>query len=209
MKIKYILLVIMSIHIMALSLDAQTVEKEFITELKKKNTDVKSIQCSFSQLSSISVLNDKVKKNGKFFFKYPDNFLLLFNDGDYIIMTNGWFEIKTSGQVNTTPIRKNPMLSSLSSLLTACISGDIGLLSQEFDMKISKPNLSEWEVVMLPKNKRLSSKLRQITLCFEKETMSLNRLVFMEKTGNYTEYIFSGKKFNVDIDKNLFSISKK
>lgn len=208
MRLKNIFLAVAGVAATLFPLHAQTIDEKFAAELKAKSADVRSIRCEFTQERSISVLNDKVCKDGDFYFRNTGDMLLAFDDGDHIVMADGWFEVRTSGRVTATSIKSNPMLGNLSAILGACISGDMESLSEEFALEISDASASEWEVVMQPKKKRVSSKLQRIVLRFDKSTMSLNKLVFMERGEDYTEYRFSGKRFNVDIDDKLFTISK-
>ena len=208
MRLKNIFLAVAGVTVTVFSWHAQTVDEKFAAELKAKSADVRSIQCEFTQERAIAVLNDKILKEGDFYFRNTGDMLLAFDDGDHIVMADGWFESKTSGRVTATSIKSNPMLGNLSAILGACISGDMESLSEEFSLEISDASASEWEVVMLPKKKRASSKLQQIVLRFDKSTMSLNKLIFMERGSDYTEYRFSGKRFNIDIDDKLFTISK-
>ena len=68
--------------------------------------------------------------------------------------------------------------------------------------------LDEWVVIMTPQRGKAASKISQIVLHFDRETMSLNILKMVEKNGDYTMYSFSDKKFNVAIDGELFKINE-
>ena len=69
-------------------------------ELKSKNENVSSIKCVFTQTREVSVLANTVNKDGIYYFQRPGNMLLSFNDGDYIKMTDKWFEMNTAGKKN-------------------------------------------------------------------------------------------------------------
>lgn len=190
-----------------LSLDAQSINKEFADELKQKSQEINSIICLFSQNKSASFFSKNIVKTGKFYFKMPQDILLSYDDGDYIIMSGEWFKMNSSGKVNKTKISSNPMLKNLNMILSACISGNINKLTNEFDVSITSES-KVWNVVMKPKDKRLAKRISSILLNFEKDNMSLSLMKMIEKSGDYTEYKFFDKKLNVAVDASIFNIAK-
>lgn len=177
----------------------------FTQELQLKNTKVSTIQCDFTQTRSASVLANDVVKRGRFYFVKPGNTLLAFNGGDYIKITEEWFEMKTGGNVSKMKVAMNPMLKNLNSLLSACMVGDFEQMSRGFEIRLES-STKEWVVVMVPIRGKSVSKVSQIELRFDRSNMSLNSLKMEEKTGDYTLYVFSNKSFNKEIDSKMFNI---
>lgn len=182
-------------------------QEQFERELKLKNESVSSIKCHFIQTRDISVLQNVVRKEGTFYFQRPGNMLLSFNDGDYIKMTEEWFEMKTGENTTTTKISSNPMLRNLSTILSACVVGDFAQMIRGFSIQVQS-QAKQWVVIMTPQRGKAASKISQIVLHFDRETMSLNTLKMVEKSGDYTMYGFSNKQFNVAIDSKLFKIEE-
>ena len=182
-------------------------EEQFERELKLKNESVSSIKCHFIQTRDMSVLQNVVRKEGTFYFQRPGNMLLSFNDGDYIKMTEEWFEMKTGENTTTTKISSNPMLRNLSTILSACVVGDFAQMIRGFSIQVQS-QAKQWVVIMTPQRGKAASKISQIVLHFDRETMSLNTLKMVEKSGDYTMYGFSNKQFNVAIDGKLFKIEE-
>lgn len=182
-------------------------EEQFERELKLKNESVTSIKCHFLQTREMSVLQNVVRKEGTFYFQRPGNMLLSFNDGDYIKMTEEWFEMKTGENTTTTKISSNPMLRNLSTILSACVVGDFSQMIRGFSIQVQS-QAKQWVVIMTPQRGKAASKISQIVLHFDRETMSLNTLKMVEKSGDYTMYGFSNKQFNVAIDGKLFKIEE-
>ena len=182
-------------------------EEQFERELKLKNESVTSIKCYFLQTREMSVLQNVVRKEGTFYFQRPGNMLLSFNDGDYIKMTDEWFEMKTGENTTTTKISSNPMLRNLSTILSACVVGDFAQMIRGFSIQVQS-QAKQWVVIMTPQRGKAASKISQIVLHFDRETMSLNTLKMVEKSGDYTMYGFSNKQFNVAIDSKLFKIEE-
>lgn len=182
-------------------------QEQFERELKLKNESVTSIKCHFLQTREMSVLQNVVRKEGTFYFQRPGNMLLSFNDGDYIKMTEEWFEMKTGENTTTTKISSNPMLRNLSTILSACVVGDFAQMIRGFSIQVQS-QAKQWVVIMTPQRGKAASKISQIVLHFDRETMSLNTLKMVEKSGDYTMYGFSNKQFNVAIDGKLFKIEE-
>ena len=182
-------------------------QEQFERELKLKNESVSSIKCHFIQTRDMSVLQNVVRKEGTFYFQRPGNMLLSFNDGDYIKMTEEWFEMKTGENATTTKISSNPMLRNLSTILSACVVGDFAQMIRGFSIQVQS-QAKQWVVIMTPQRGKAASKISQIVLHFDRETMSLNTLKMVEKSGDYTMYGFTNKQFNVAIDGKLFKIEE-
>ena len=122
-------------------------------------------------------------------------------------MTEEWFEMKTGESTTTTKVSSNPMLRNLSTILSACVVGNFDQMIRGFSIEV-ETKLDEWVVIMIPQRGKAASKISQIVLHFDRETMSLNILKMVEKNGDYTMYSFSDKKFNVAIDGELFKINE-
>lgn len=183
------------------------IEQRFQNELKLKNEQVVSIKCRFIQVQKISVLNNVINKKGNFYFLKPSNMLLSFSDGDFIKMNDKWFEMKTGANVTTTKITSNPMLKNLSSILSACVAGDFDKMSSGFFAEFEEEQ-NKWIVTLSPKKGKMASKISRIVIHFDKTDMSIDLLKMEEKTGDYTEYSFTDKQFNIGVDSELFKISK-
>jgi outer membrane lipoprotein-sorting protein len=182
-------------------------EQRFQNELKLKNEQVTSIKCDFVQTRMVSVLANAVEKDGEFYFQKPNNMLLAFNDGDFIKITEEWFEMKTAGNVTATKVSSNPMLKNLNSILSACVVGDFEKMTKGFSIGFEESS-QEWIVTLKPQGGKSAAKISIIEIRFDKNDMSLNLLKMEEKSGDYTAYSFTNKQFNIDIDSQLFNISK-
>lgn len=169
-----------------------SVQQLFQQELQEKNKDVVSINCRFKQTRQVSYLANPAVKEGNFSFTKPNDILLAFDDGDYIKMTSDYFEMKTGANVAKTKVTANPMLKNLSSILSTCVLGDFESMNKDFTVFIDQSN-TEWVVTLTPKQSKIASKITNIVISFDKSDMSLNLLMMVEKTGDYTAYNFTDK----------------
>lgn len=205
MRIKSLLIMIALLCGFSVQAQESALLQTFTQELHLKSTKVSTIQCDFTQTRSASVLANDVVKRGRFYFVKPGNTLLAFNGGDYIKITEEWFEMKTGGNISKMKVAMNPMLKNLNSLLSACMVGDFEQMSRGFEIRLES-STKEWVVVMVPIRGKSVSKVSQIELRFDRSNMSLNSLKMEEKTGDYTLYVFSNKSFNKEIDSKMFNI---
>ena len=207
MRIKFILTFLILLASIASFAQDNNAMQEFKTDLKALNKDVSSITCKFVQTREISVLADKVDKTGVFYFQQPGNILLTYDDGDYTKITEEFLEIKSMGKISTTKVSSNPMLKNISTVMSACINADFSNIAKVFTID-ARERENEWIVTLAPQRGKAASKIANIVLEFEKEGMSLDKLILKEKSGDSTTYTFSHKQFNIHIDNVLFDTTK-
>ena len=207
MRIKFILTFLILLASIASFAQDNNAMQEFKTDLKALNKDVSSITCKFVQTREISVLADKVDKSGVFYFLYPGNILLTYDDGDYTKITEELLEIKSRGKISTTKVSSNPILKNISTVMSACINADFSNIAKVFTID-ARERENEWIVTLAPQRGKATSKIANIVLEFEKEGMSLDKLILKEKSGDSTTYTFSHKQFNIHIDNVLFDTTK-
>lgn len=207
MKIKTIIVALMMFVCSGVWAQKINVEQEFQSELKKKNEQVTSIKCDFTQTREVSFLANPVTKDGEFYFIKPNDMLLSFDDGDYIKMTGEWFEMKTAGHVTATKVASNPMLKNLNSILSACVIGDFDKMSRGFTVSYEQ-SATQWTIMLTPQRGKAAAKISRIVIVFDKSDMSLDLLKMEEKSGDYTAYGFSNKQFNIAIDTQMFNVTK-
>ncbi len=207
MRIKFILTFLILLASIASFAQDNNAMQAFETDLRAKNKDVSSIKCQFVQTREISVLADKVDKTGIFYFQQPGNILLTYDDGDYTKITEEFLEIKSMGKISTTKVSSNPMLKNISTVMLACINADFSNIAKVFTID-AREREDEWIVTLAPQRGKAASKIANIVLEFEKEGMSLDKLILKEKSGDSTTYTFSHKQFNIHIDNVLFDTTK-
>lgn len=198
---KYRLLCILMCFGIFLSANAQENsinDNKFINELENKTSTIQTITCKFTQTQSLSVLSNKVVKSGMFYYKRPEQILLMFDNGDYIKMTSENFQMKNGNKVNEMKVDSNPMLRELKKILSACMTGDVINTTKDFQHEL-KQGEANYTVVLKPKKKRAASKIKEIMLVFDKKDMCLSKMKMTQPNGDYTLYEFFEKKLNSQI----------
>lgn len=170
----------------------------FERELTSAGGSVETIDCRFEQTRSMSVLASDVRRCGRFVCCRSEGIALLFDDGDYIKMTADRFAMRSGGRVTRTRTSSNPMLRSMTSMLSACMSGDVSGLMKGFSSAV-ECDARSYTLTLEPQNGRASSRISCITLVFDRADMSLSSLSMSEPSGDATSYRFYDKKFNTPV----------
>lgn len=202
MKFKHLLLLLFAG--LATPLAAQTSGSSewsrFADELERRNRDIRTIECRFTQTRRAAVLKQESRKSGTFSYKRPERLRLLFADGDCITMNGDRFRIVNSGKATLVKTQSNPMLRELRRTLAACMTGDLDALTAGF-----APELTDrgecYELRLVPRRKQ---RLAEMLLVISKRDMSLDALRMTDTSGDYLHYDFTDKRFNGPVDDETF-----
>ena len=182
---------------------AQDVKAEFEKALAEKSVDIKTITCDFTQIRSMAVLAQEVSKEGRFTYMRPENILLAFDDGDYIMLTETDFTMKNAGNVMDVKVNSNPMLKELKKILSACMTGDVKSMASGFNMEVA--DMQDFYVVtLLPVKGRGAAKMKSVRMNFDRKDMSLTMLMLEEPSGDSIRYDFTDKEFNKEVPAGTF-----
>ncbi|MBS1589411.1 MAG: outer-membrane lipoprotein carrier protein LolA, partial [Bacteroidetes bacterium] len=101
--------------------------QEFQTSLSKSNSQINTISSDFAQTKNMTLLSEKVKSKGKFFFKKEDKvrieytapykYLLVMNGGNVLVRD----EEKTS-KINT---KSSKTMQSVNRIMIDCMRGTV------------------------------------------------------------------------------------
>lgn len=183
----------------------ESLQERFMQQLHAKSAKVETIVCDFVQLKHNSMLAADVKSSGKFHFKRPSLLSLVYDtpQGDRIVMGEEMFEIVAGGVRSVVAISSNPLYAQLQQIFAACFSGDINAFTNGNDFSCEEQS-SSYIVHITPENKRAKRYISEIVLTFSKTDMLLDELRIVEKTGNYTRYLFKSRRTNVDVADRVF-----
>ncbi|WP_295938482.1 outer membrane lipoprotein carrier protein LolA [uncultured Alistipes sp.] len=183
----------------------QTLQEEFLTALKAKNTSVETIECDFTQIKHNTMLAQDAESFGKFYFKRPVKLALLYDKpaGDRIVMGDTDFLIIAGGSRNVVKITANPLFSQMQQIFTACFSGNIAALCSDGAFHCEK-GLETYTVHIVPDSKRAKRYISKIVLVFSMKDMLLDELRMNETSGNYTLYRFTNKRTNLPVPDSRF-----
>lgn len=178
---------------------------EFGRRLAEMAASVSSIESRFEQSKYIEVLQRTVSSTGEFLFMKPGMVKMQYDAPlDYTVVIDG-DNMKTiaGGKTVSASVAGNPMLGQIRDMMTSCMTGDISSLSREFTIEYFDGG-GEYLVRMEPRSSMIKDYISGIELCFDKDTMRLDRLKMIEGGNDFTEYEFMDVRYNTLDDPSLF-----
>jgi outer membrane lipoprotein-sorting protein len=180
----------------------------FEQRLEQSTKAVKSIESSFTQVKHLDVFDNDITLKGKFYYKHNNKICLDYAGSlDYAIIINGdKLKIIDNGKKNIVNLTSNKTMKEMQGMLTACMSGDISLLSSEYEMDYFEDS-KYFLVIVKPKSKVVQEYIKDFHIYFNKKDMSVDKLRISESATDYTDYTFSNKKINSLQNDEKFSVN--
>jgi outer membrane lipoprotein-sorting protein len=178
--------------------------QEFQSALSRSNASVQTISSDFKQVKHLSLLSDKIKSKGKFFFKKEDKvrieytspytYLLVMNSGQILVKD----EQKTS-KVNT---KNSKTMQSVNRIMIDCMRGTV---MNNPDFKVTAyENGTNYLLSMVPANDAMRKMFKSIDVYLSKKGFDVDRLTMNEQGGDFTDMDFSNTVHNVALNDALF-----
>jgi outer membrane lipoprotein-sorting protein len=174
--------------------------------LLKASGDVNVLESDFVQTKYMEMLSENIVSKGKFYYKKTSKIALDYTSpAQYLIVINGQqVKIVSGGKKNIYELRANKMMSQTSALLSACMTGNLSLLSADYRLEYTENN-TQYRIKILPLDS-MKSYLEEIDIFLNKQDFSVDRLRMTEPTLDYTEYVFTNKKKNTPLTDEIFRI---
>ena len=166
----------------------------FRKRLAQASRENKTIQCDFTQHRQVRRMKGEIELKGRFYYDNAKAMALEYTvpAGDKVIIRDDRIILRTAGQVTETATSANPMLQQVALMIRASMTGD---LSQ----------FGEGTVRMVPLSRRARKYIDSITLRFDLENMTLDRMELNETEGGHSVYEFRDKRFNLAVDPAKFN----
>ncbi|MBN2165431.1 MAG: outer membrane lipoprotein carrier protein LolA [Marinilabiliaceae bacterium] len=180
-----------------------------ITDLQKemldKTSGVENVSCSFEQYKHLKFLDEVVQSKGKLVFDKQNRLRWEYlHPFEYLIVINeNKFYIKTEGRISKYDVESNKMFSQICDLIISSVNGSI-FTDSRFKVQ-AYVNNGQYELNMEPTIKEMREVIKHIKLLINKADFSVDKVVMYENGDDYTEIIFSNKKFNATIPETTFS----
>lgn len=179
---------------MLFSSDANAQDKlpDFIKRLKLEIVSVNTITSEVGMQQYVSSLSKVCSNKGNFRYERPDMIRLDFENGDYIRMSSDKFTMKNGGRVSCLKPASTPVIKEMSLLFSACMSGDFEQLTSFFHMDYNA-NLTECILVLKPLDKKSNRYIKDITIEFNRQDLTINTIHINDNSGDWSEYRFFNK----------------
>lgn len=178
----------------------------FKEKLVTMSDKVKTIESDFVQEKDLSILANKIVSQGHFCFRKDNNIRWEYIQPYryLIIITNGKIFIKEDNNQKQYDIQSNRMFQEMNKFISGCIQGDI--LKNEKDYKVGYfEDDKSYFVSLVPVSEKMREMLNEVRIWFNRNDLTVSRIMMMEAGGDYTKIDFTGKKLNTDIPLEKFS----
>lgn len=169
----------------------------FQEQLKKEAAAIKSIESDFTQEKYMDVFEEKVVSQGRFYYQKENKIRMDYTRPlDYRIIINGTkLKMVSEEKSSIVNLGSNPLMNEMKGMLSACMIGDLQSIGASYQLEYFETPAT-YIVRVRPVSKSVQAYIRQIIITFDKKDLSVQKLRLAENTNDYTEYWFSGKKYN-------------
>jgi len=176
-------------------------------EIKKVSENTQSIQSDFIQEKHLSMLEEVIVSRGHFLFRKENDVRWEYvSPIDYaIVIYKGKFRIQNEDKVSEFDIGSNALFQQINKMIVTAIRGDF-VDNPEFEASFFESE-KQYRVKLKALNKQVAEMLAGIEIFFSKETLAVERVMFIEPGEDYTNIIFNNRKVNIEITDNQFELT--
>lgn len=179
----------------------------FKVKLTESSSKLVSIESSFKQEKSISILTETVESDGYFCYKnknmvrweYQKPFKYIF------VINKEKIIVKDDSGINNYDMTANQAFLELNTSLTAIIDGSILDNKGEYSFKYFE-SVEEYMLELTPLDKGVREYFKYIYVYFDKKDLSVSGIKMLEPNGDYTKIKFFNKKINQELSDEKFII---
>jgi len=174
--------------------------------MKEESEGLNNIESRFAQTKYIRMLSEKIVSTGVFYYQKPGKVCLDYlNPVKYRIVINGnKIKIDSDGKTNTFDAGSNRMMSQMSSLISACMTGNLEQLSSNYELTF-KENEARYWIEVVPQGSA-KTYMKCIDIFLDKKDFTVCQLKITEPTDDFTEYVFTGRKKNIAFPDEKFAV---
>lgn len=165
-----------------------------------------SIASDFEQMKHLSFLEEDVKSRGIFYFQKENKLRWEYSQPFFylIIFNNDTVLIQDENKTNIYDAASGKMFRQINEIMLSMVSGSI-LESTDFDFEYFE-NPSSYKLELTPLDENMKEFLSKIRLFINKNDMTVDELLMLEKSGDYTRIRFINKRLNEEIPQNTFDM---
>jgi len=184
----------------------QTLES-VLTEVQKRQKDVKSIEADFRQEKTLDLLAEPQVSEGTFAYVSPDKVRWDYKSPARVVMliadgrlTNWYPDLKRADTLEVTRFQDR--------IFKYMGAGSaIDELSSYFNFRFTeKKGSNAYRLDLAPKTKQIEQRVKSITIWIDRDTYLTNRIEYVEGDGDSTIYEFSNIRVNEPVDPKRFEL---
>ena len=166
---------------------------------------ITSITSSFTQVKTISFLNDKVRSTGNLYFTNQQQLRWEYiSPYQYTFIINGEkVHIKNGKRSQTIDVKSSQMFKSIARMMMNSITGRNLMDNRDFTSQLYLRG-REWVAIMTPRRSQIKKMFKSVTLYFNEQHSMVSRVVMTEPSGDTTVITLSNVKINATIPEQIF-----
>lgn len=182
-----------------------------LTQIKKGNATITSIEGKFAQTKIIAANGKEIKSEGTIYLSDSDKMAMHYDapSTDLLIINGNRFYMIRGKKKNNFNTEKNKAMRSLRNTLLYCLHGQPALLAKENSAEIAVKQEGTSTIVTLTSQKKTPRGYEKIILHYNTQSFILSRMEMVEWGGNSTIYEMSNLKTNGNIDTVVYTIPEK
>ncbi|MBP5711249.1 MAG: outer membrane lipoprotein carrier protein LolA [Bacteroidales bacterium] len=175
------------------------------SNIAKKSQSMKSLQCSFSQERTSSMLTEAEKASGKMLYKQPDKLKCEFTQPkSFVFILNGTKIImKADGKTKDFNGGRSKIFKSMTEMIVGFVNGSEIQNSEHFSCAYYS-NGKQVLVKMTPVKKELKKIYSSVEMYFNADSFLAEKIVMKEPSGDITKLVFSDTKPDIQISDKSF-----
>lgn len=180
--------------------------KSFKASLATANSRINDISSNFVQTKNLSLLAEKIKSKGKFYFRKEDKVRIEYTEPySYLLIMNGsQLLVKDEQKTNKINTRNSKMMQSVNRIMVDCMRGTV---YNNPDFKVTTyENKGSYLLSMVPVQADMKKLFEKVEVYMDKRTFDVDKLVLNETGGDFTIMEFSGTKHNTSLNEGLFKV---
>jgi outer membrane lipoprotein carrier protein len=175
-----------------------------INNFRSKQKSTSTFSCLFRQVKYISYLSAQIESSGKFYYKSTNSIRWEYLEPyQYAIIINEG-KLKIDGNNNDIQykIRENKYIEKLNDIIQDSFCGDI--YSNDSYKTLLEEGSNDFRLKLIPKEEEIKNIITMVYLHFDKQNLSVSKIIIHEPTKDYTSLSFSDHIYNQPIDINKF-----
>ena len=175
-----------------------------LDSIKNKNTAIESMESGIRK--HLIKKDTTLETDGTFHFVSPDNLAALFDNGTYMIISEGRMNIHIGLFHGKFKLSRNKTMRSLSTIFLYGFQGRCQELADENDYTLATEKEGDCHKITLtnPKRNFWGIGYRQIVLKYATSDLLLNEIILYDFKGNVDTYTLSNQNCNASVDMNKF-----
>lgn len=181
--------------------------QQMVTRIGQAAARVKTLQCRFDQVKTVSFLNDKLVSGGVMYYEDGKRLRWEYRSPyEYVlVLSEGKVHIKSGSQRSTVDVSQSRTFRAIADLMMQSMTGQGLQQNGNFGVEMfTSPG--EWTARLTPKQKELKRLFSNISVCFDSKRQMVSRVELTERNGDRTVITLHDVKTNEKIDAKVFTV---